>query len=189
MREPKNCWCGNSNLNPFSPDYMLCNQCNTLVSQVGLNPEKLQVNNDSVDFYGKEYWFNHQVSDLAYPNILERARNDLPERCMHWLRTMLKYKLPPAKSLELGCSHGGFVALLQQVGYDATGLEMSPWVVEFARNTFSIPMRLGPLEEQDIPPGSLDIINLFDVMEHLPDPKTTIKQCFSLLKPNGILVI
>lgn len=189
MQKITRCWCGNDQLSVFSDEYAVCTACGTLVSQVGLSAEKTLVVDDSQDFYGKEYWLSHQSADLGFPSIRERARLDLPERDVHWLRTVLKYKLPPAAILELGSAHGGFVALLRQAGYDATGLEMSPWVVEFARQTFDVPMLVGPLEEQKIEPGSLDVIALMDVLEHLPDPLRTMRHALELLKPGGVLVI
>ena len=152
-------------------------------------PEIARVVEDSVEFYGREYWFSHQESELGCPNILARTRADLPERCLHWLRTVLRYKLPPSRVLELGSGPGGFVATLQWAGFDASGLELSPWVVQFVRETFQVPMLLGPVEDQQIEPGSLDVIALMDVLEHLPDPVSTMRHCLRLLKPDGILVI
>ncbi|MGC2063330.1 MAG: methyltransferase domain-containing protein [Thermodesulfovibrionales bacterium] len=116
-------------------------------------------------------------------------RNDLPERCLYWVRTLLEYKLPPAKVLELGSAHGGFVAMLRWASYDATGLELSPWLVEFARSAFGVPMLAGPIEDQNIADGSLDAIVLMDVLEHLPEPLSTLRKCLSLLKPDGVIVI
>ncbi|MGQ9532551.1 MAG: class I SAM-dependent methyltransferase, partial [Desulfotomaculales bacterium] len=118
-----------------------------------------------------------------------RARTDLPERCLYWLRTLLKYKLPPGRVLELGCGHGGFVALLRWAGFEAIGLELSPWVVGFARQTFGIPTLLGPVENQVIEPSSLEAIVLMDVLEHLPNPLSTLRHCLELLKQDGIFVI
>lgn len=183
------CWCGNADLAPFSPDYGECKACGTLVSLVGMSTEELQVSNDETDFYGKNYWLDHQSSELGFPDIFTRARNDLTERNLHWLKTLLKYRLPPAKVLELGCSHGSFVALMRQAGYDSAGVEMSPWVVEFGQKTFGIPISVGPVEALDIAPGSLDVIALMDVLEHLPDPVATMAHCLRLLKPDGILLI
>ena len=45
----------------------------------------------------------------------------------------MKYRLPPANVLEVGCAHGSFVALMRLAGYEASGVEMSPWVVEFGQ--------------------------------------------------------
>ena len=81
------------------------------------------------------------------------------------------------------------MALLHWAGFDATGLELSPWVVQFARKTFGTPMLLGPVEDQQIKLASLDMIALMDVLEHLANPVGTMRHCLELLKPNGILVI
>jgi 2-polyprenyl-3-methyl-5-hydroxy-6-metoxy-1,4-benzoquinol methylase len=160
-----------------------------LVSLAGITPAQLLVRDDETDFYGKQYWLNHQNVDLGSPDIYTRARNDLTERNLHWLRALLKYRLPPARVLELGCAHGSFVALLRQVGYDAGGVEMSPWVVDFGRKTFDVPILIGPIEALEIPLASFDAIVLMDVLEHLPNPVETMKHCLRLLKPDGFLLI
>jgi len=154
-----------------------------------LRAEQTEVRHDEKDFYGKNYWLSHQKDDLGYPDIYDRARSDLPERCVHWLRTVLKYKIPPARTLELGCAHGGFVALLRAAGYDASGLELSPWVAGYAIKTFGTPMLVGRIEEQGVEPGSLDVIMMMDVLEHLPEPTKTVERCLKLLSPTGALII
>lgn len=189
MNHSPTCWCGNAVLQVFSPDYLKCIVCGTLVAAQMPGSEISQVHDDEKDFYGREYWFSHQEVDLGQPNIAIRSRTDLPERCLHWLRTLLKYKLPPGHVLELGSAHGGFVALLRWTGFDAIGLELSPWVAKFACETVGVPTLLGPVESQQIEPSSLDAIALMDVLEHLPDPQATMSHCLSLLKPNGIMVI
>ncbi|MEH1862890.1 MAG: methyltransferase domain-containing protein [Nostoc sp.] len=188
-RPQRHCWCGNNELKSFSPDYLVCTKCGTLVSQTGLTPEQTLVCEDSKDFYGKEYWLSHQSQDLGFPNIYQRTRLDLSERSLYWLRTLLTYKLPPARVLELGSAHGAFVALMRWAGFDATGLELSPWVVDFAQKTFNIPMLLGRVEDQQLEQQSFDAIVLYDVLEHLPNPLATMQYCFSLLKPDGIFII
>ena len=183
------CWCGNTEFIPFSPEYAECGVCGTLISLVGMSLEELTVSNDETDFYGKAYWLDHQSDDLGFPDIHKRARVDLTERNLHWLKALLKYRLPGAKVMELGCSHGSFVALMHHTGYDASGVEMSPWVVEFGKKTFNVPIFVGPVENLDIPAGSLDVVALMDVMEHLPDPVATMAHCLKLLKPDGMLLI
>jgi glycosyltransferase involved in cell wall biosynthesis/2-polyprenyl-3-methyl-5-hydroxy-6-metoxy-1,4-benzoquinol methylase len=189
MTSTRPCWCGNATLDAFSADYGYCKRCGTLVSQADVPDSALQVGDDGADFYGKQYWLDHQREDLKNPDIFDRAERDLAERCLYWLRALLRYRMPTARVLELGAAHGGFVALLRWAGFDATGLEVSPWVVNFARQTFDVPMRLGPLEQQDIPPASLDIIVLNDVLEHLPHPAETMARCAALLKPDGVFVV
>ena len=189
MSEPIACWCGNADLVPFSPGYARCPVCETLVSAEMPVADIAHVVDEDRDFYGREYWFSYQQKHLGHPTIMDRARSDLPERCLYWLQALLKYRRPPARVLELGSSHGGFVAMLRWAGFDATGLEISPWVVDFARETFDVPVLTGPIEDQSIEPASLDVIALMDVLEHLRDPAATMRQCLRLLKPDGILLI
>jgi 2-polyprenyl-3-methyl-5-hydroxy-6-metoxy-1,4-benzoquinol methylase len=183
------CWCGNADFRPFGPEYGECTVCGTAVYLQEMPPEKLLVQNDESDFYGKNYWLERQQDAFGTGDIFTRARTDLAERNLHWLKALLKYRPPAAKVLELGCSHGSFVALMGSAGYDASGVEMSPWVVEFGKKTFGVPISVGPLENLDIPPGSLDVIVSMDVLEHLPDPVTTMARCLELLKPDGLLLL
>jgi 2-polyprenyl-3-methyl-5-hydroxy-6-metoxy-1,4-benzoquinol methylase len=182
------CWCGNSNLLQFDKDYFRCPACETLVATRESEDFDPRVRDESRDFYGSEYWFTHQTADLQCPDIISRSRSDLSERCIHWLKSLLEFKLPPANVLEIGCAHGGFVAMLNQAGFEAGGLELSPSIVRLASDTFRVPVLLGPIEDQSISPGSLDAIVIMDVIEHLPDPVATVARCMELLKPDGILL-
>jgi 2-polyprenyl-3-methyl-5-hydroxy-6-metoxy-1,4-benzoquinol methylase len=188
--QPAVCWCGNTDLADFSDDYLICHACGgTLVARVHPAEAISTVVDDAHDFYGKRYWFEHAEDELGQSDITARSRSDLRDRVIHWLRTLLKYRLPPARVLELGSSHGGFVAVMSWAGYEATGLELSPSIVTLARELFGVTMLLGPVEQQSIDANSLDVIALMDVLEHLPDPVKTIEHCLKLLKPDGILLV
>lgn len=185
------CWCGNSRLEAFSPDYWRCPECETLVVRAMRGEEISLVRDDEHDFYGKNYYLHHVQEDYGLPDLATRARADLPERCLHWLRTFLKYApRENARTLELGCGHGGFVAMLRWAGYDAIGLELSPWLVRQARAWFNVLVLEGRLEDQQLAEGSLDAVILMDVLEHLPDPLRTLGRCVSLLaNPDSFLLI
>jgi 2-polyprenyl-3-methyl-5-hydroxy-6-metoxy-1,4-benzoquinol methylase len=173
----------------FGEGYHRCKACETLIADrdtPGFDP---RVSDESKDLYGKEYWFGHQTDELDCPDIISRSRSDLAERCVHWLKSLLEFKLPPAKLLEIGCAHGGFVAMLRQAGFDAGGLELSPSIVRLATDTFRVPVLSGPVEDQSIPAHSLDAIVMMDVLEHLPDPLATLRRCMELLKTDGIMLV
>jgi 2-polyprenyl-3-methyl-5-hydroxy-6-metoxy-1,4-benzoquinol methylase len=187
--EARACWCGNSEFVPFGPEYGECRACGTLVYLKDMPVEEFLVRDDETDYYGKKYWLEHQKDAFGYPDIYTRARRDLPERNLHWLKTLLKYRLPPAEVLEVGCAHGSFVALMGLAGYRASGVELSPWVAAFGQQSFGISVHTGPVESLDLPKGSLDVIVLMDVLEHLPRPAATMRQCLELLKPEGLLLV
>ncbi len=178
-------------LEDFSPDYGRCPECQTLVLRETRGEAISQVRDDEQDFYGKNYYLRHLQEEHGYPNLETRARADLPERCLHWLQTLLKYVSGPgARTLELGCGHGGFVAMQRWAGLDATGLELSPWLVRQARGLFNVPVLEGRLEEQELAAGLWDAVVMMDVLEHLPDPRQTLGRAVSLLRgPGGFLLI
>jgi 2-polyprenyl-3-methyl-5-hydroxy-6-metoxy-1,4-benzoquinol methylase len=184
----RSCWCGNGVLEPFSDDYRVCRRCETLVSAFEHATDVSRVTADESDLYGKDYWFGH-MDDLGFTNIYDRARSDLVERCPFWLKTLLTYKIPPGKTLELGCAHGGFVATLQWAGFTSTGLELSPAIAQIARDLFEVDVLEGAVEDQRLAPGTFDAIVMMDVLEHLPDPVVTMRRCVQLLKPDGLLLI
>lgn len=175
----RKCWCGHDGLEAFSADYAVCRACGTLVSRAPF----------SAKLYEKGYWLERQTEHHGLPDIRARARFDLPERCTHWLRRLLSLRLPPSRVLEVGCAHGGYVALLNWAGFSAVGTELSPWVAQFAKDTFGVQVLTGLVEDQPFEPGSMDVIVLNDVIEHLPDPLATLTQCASLLAPGGFFVI
>src|ERR1700676_1050596 len=183
------CWCGSSGHEMFSDHYLRCLACGTIHLRSPLPRDVSVVGEDESGLYGKQYWFQHQSSDLGLPEIDSRSRTDLPERDLYWLRTLMKYKPPGAKVLEIGCAHGGFVALARPAGYDAIGLELSPAIVEYARRTFQAPVLCGPIERHSIAAGSLDVIAAMDVLEHFPDPLATLGEYARLLAPDGVLLM
>ena len=173
------CWCGHPQLEAYSDDYKVCRACGTLVSRAA----------QADGLYGREYWSKRQTGHHGLPDIRERARLDLPERCTHWLRRLLSLRIPPARVLEVGCAHGGYVALLGWAGYEAVGTELSAEVAQFAHDTFGVRVLAGPVETQPFEPGSFDVVVLNDVLEHLPDPVATLRHCAGLLSGNGFFVI
>jgi SAM-dependent methyltransferase len=197
--KPIRCWCGNSQLEPFSPDYDCCLDCGSLVCKYPITLDDLVVRDDDADLYGRNYWrlpryyahlFEHEEEYASDLDLDEHARYGLHnDRNLNLLRLLLQHKGSGAKVLEIGCGSGAGVALMQQAGFHAAGLEMSPDVVEFARQTFEITVYQGPIEYQDIQARSLDAIVISRTLEHFPDPLATLQHCLSLLAPDGLLLL
>lgn len=153
------------------------------------DPEYFRVSDSDSGFYSKDYWFDYLPGQLGQPNVVDRARADLPERAVYWLSTVLRFQRPPGRTLELGCGPGAFVGLMAQAGFEAEGLELSPAVVELARRHFGVTVHCGPIEEQSLPQGQYCGVSAFDVLEHLPDPVGTLERAVELLAPGGWLLL
>lgn len=173
------CWCGTDRTNAAPhPAYIVCTNCGTarLRDASFWSPGKLFGDRG---IYGKHYWYQHQEDDLRFPNIDQRAIDDLPQRCLHWVDLFLGYVLPGCSVLEVGCGHGGFLKLLCMAGYEAHGLEVNEEIVQMGRARFGCDVRCGQLSEDLMRELGIDVVAMFDVLEHLPDPISVMRAAAS----------
>lgn len=91
--------------------------------------------------------------------------------------------------LDVGCALGYSLAVAAESGWDARGVEMSAWAAAEARRRFGLDVRQGSLDTVDFPPATFDLITLWDVLEHLADPREGLRRCHELLKPDGHLAL
>jgi SAM-dependent methyltransferase len=93
------------------------------------------------------------------------------------------------RMLDVGCASGAFLCSAADAGWIVVGVEPADVLCAKARQ------RLGgrgevlcaPLQKADLPPASFDVLTLWDVLEHVPDPVAFMRHCMSLLKPRGYL--
>jgi len=91
--------------------------------------------------------------------------------------------------LDVGCGRGLFVKAALEKGWDAYGVEPSPYAGRIACDELSHRVCNGFLEDSGFEDSSFDAVTLWYVLEHVRDPKGTIEFCSRLLKPRGILFI
>ena len=90
--------------------------------------------------------------------------------------------------VDLGCGTGTFLALAPNHGLKGFGIEPYPKLAEFARNEMEVEVYASLEELEDIV-NSVDVIALWDVLEHLENPREILKQVKDRLRPGGLLVI
>jgi SAM-dependent methyltransferase len=90
---------------------------------------------------------------------------------------------PPARLLDAGAGRGRFVAAARAAGYDASGIEPS------GRGAGAANVEPATIEEATVAPGSLDVVTLWHVLEHLEDPGAALAGIASWLRPGGGLLI
>lgn len=96
------------------------------------------------------------------------------------------------KVLEIGTSTGYLTKILKERGNQVVGIELDQNAAEVARQ-YCESMIIGDAEEIDLDrylsPGSIDVIILGDVLEHLKWPGAMLESIKKYLKPNGYLVV
>ncbi len=90
--------------------------------------------------------------------------------------------------LDVGAYTGVFVEIAKDHGWDAWGLEPSSWAVREARSR-GLHMVQGTLETADLPDNAFDVVTLWDVIEHLTDPREALIQARRVLSSDGLLVV
>ncbi|MEE8391286.1 MAG: class I SAM-dependent methyltransferase [Anaerolineae bacterium] len=90
--------------------------------------------------------------------------------------------------LDVGCYTGVFVEIAGRHGWDAWGVEPSQWAVEQAQAR-GLHVVQGTLDTAGLPEAYFDVVTMWDVIEHLTDPRETLERTCRLLKPGGLLVV
>ncbi len=93
-----------------------------------------------------------------------------------------------AKVLDIGTAGGAFLDAAIKFGYDAYGMEPSQDLTNRGKAR-GLRIEQGTIESHNFQNESFDLICLWDVIEHLPDPKASLLEIKKLLKKDGILLI
>ena len=94
-----------------------------------------------------------------------------------------------SRLLDVGANFGFFV---KEAGtwFDARGIEPSPILAEWARTHLQVQVEAGSIyDERAEFRGRFDVVTMFDVIEHLDDPRAALQRCREYLKPEGRLFI
>lgn len=90
--------------------------------------------------------------------------------------------------LDVGCGYGHFIGMMENLGWDATGIEPSSRTVDHARQK-GLNVIETTLDKASFPENSFDAVTAFYVLEHLFDPFSALRKIFLLLKPGGLLIV
>lgn len=96
-----------------------------------------------------------------------------------------------SKVLDIGCATGDFLGVAKGY-YNVWGQDISRFAINVASENYpelEERLQVGSIEKLDYSPASFDAITMWDVIEHLWDPKTTIGIVKQWLRPGGVLFI
>ena len=90
--------------------------------------------------------------------------------------------------LDVGCGAGGMLAPLSRYG-DVAGIEPSEEMVAFCRERGFEHVSVGAVEDLPVGDEALDLVTLFDTIEHVPDDIRALRECRRALAPGGLVFI
>jgi 2-polyprenyl-3-methyl-5-hydroxy-6-metoxy-1,4-benzoquinol methylase len=106
----------------------------------------------------------------------------------HYYALLRKYK-NPGTLLDIGCSTGFFIDVAKKNGWIVRGIEISHDSAKIAQEIHNKDVYEGMLQEGLYPEETFDAITLWDVLEHVPDPKQLLMIVYTLLKKDGLVFI
>jgi len=151
-------------------DVVKCHKCGL----VYVNP-RLSLN-ELKEFYDESY---HQ---FQLEDSLKNLKN---EKIIQIISDLIG---TGGKFLDIGCSTGHFLNTAKEY-FDVLGIELAEWSANFARKTYNIEILNSTLENCHLQSSSFDVVTFFEVIEHLHDPLTFLKEVNRILKPDGILAL
>jgi 2-polyprenyl-3-methyl-5-hydroxy-6-metoxy-1,4-benzoquinol methylase len=158
-----------------------CSRCGLTYAQPRAPHEKILAR------YSRDYFWNEYLPSLgAAEGKYDLAQFDLRHAA---LLQMMAARAPGRRLLEVGCGAGFFLKAAERAGWNVEGIELSEEASRFAVERLQLPIRREPAESSSIAAGSFDAAAMFDVIEHLFDPRAVLTAIARALTPGGLLAI
>ena len=147
------------------------------------------------DFIYLENILNHAALKDYYDNYIDfRLKNKIKlaqRKKMYEIdyKYLNLYK-KSGRLIDIGCSHGGFLKILQKK-YNSFGIDIDSKALEIAKKNRNLNKKLFNINLSEVKKklGKFDIAVLRGVIEHVENPKEYFKQISKILNKNGIIFI
>lgn len=128
-----------------------------------------------------EFYRNSGMRD-GYADSLEALRRetkDDDERRFCFMEKLITNK----RVLDFGCGDGGYLLRAKAVAHEVCGVEMERSVRENLRaEGLACYERINEV-------GEMDVVTMFHVLEHLPDPVGMLQEIMEHITPGGMLIV
>lgn len=174
--------CGSHEARPFMahPPYAIvgCAGCGLRYLSPRPSPEAI------AGLYAETYYHSADSVSHGYSAYTAEAEN--------WRRTFqdrLRHLPAAGKLLDVGAAAGFFVEQARLAGWEAEGVEPSEWASRYAREQLGVPVATGTLESARYPDATFDAVTMWEVIEHLPDPRGFLAEVARVVKPGGLFAL
>ncbi len=160
-----------------------CSDCGL----VYVTPQR-KAENLLAELYEDRLWSSPAPRYFGYGAYREEAQNYL-RTFERRVRAISRFLPSSGTVLDVGCAAGYFLAVMREKGWTVTGVEPSETIASFGMRKFDIPILVGRVEQMSLKAASFDLITLWDVIEHVPNPREFLLHLRKLLKPGGKILL
>lgn len=148
-----------------------CRTCGLVRSDPIADPELL------AQLYGQ--------SSFTYADQVESLRMTYS----HYLAKLDEYGVQKGALLEVGCGNGFFLEEALMQGYTSVkGIEPSAAAIAAASPWLRPHIACDVMRPGILEPEQFDVVCMFQVFDHVADPGALLDECFTLLKPGGLML-
>jgi len=155
----------------YEPDISRCRECHVFFRTPRPTQDDIKKSYDSGSTF--EDWIPQE--------------KDRREGWKRRLRLIVRH-ISSGDLLDVGTGDGHFLEVAQEAGFTVEGTELSDDGINRAKSR-GYSVRKGQLTDIDFGEKRFDVITIWHVLEHVPNPGEVIRKSFSLLRPGGILVV
>lgn len=109
--------------------------------------------------------------------------------CDRYLNVIERFEPKKGRVLDIGAAGGSFLAVAKRRGWQIEGCEPSRWMCQWCERHYNFKIHPGTVFDMKLDDASFDVVTIWDVLEHTPDPKAILQECRRILKPNGLIVV
>lgn len=108
-------------------------------------------------------------------------RDSLFDKILNWeygkvIKTIHRLKPQKGFLLDFGCGKGKFGSIAKSKGWKVKCIETAAERALYAKNIYGLDVDTRPYSTGKISNADFDVLTLFHVLEHLPAPKTLVKE-------------
>lgn len=135
--------------------------------------------------------FNRLAHRWWDPHGEFRALHDINPLRLEWLERQLK--LAGREVLDVGCGGGILAEAMAACGAQVTGIDLSQKALRVAQLhqlEAGLPVRYELASAEDYAartPEAFDAVTCMELLEHVPEPASTVAACARLVKPGGLV--
>lgn len=180
LKKPSSTWlciaCDGIKSEPYLKELIKCSDCGHV------SIKKVPTFEDLKKLYEKEYFFGMEYSDY----IADRPA--LEKNFKQRIDFLKEHISNETVLVEIGCAYGYFLNLLKDNISWHKGFDVSKDSIQYAKSELGINATHSDfLSDKEIRPRSVDLICMWDVVEHLGEPHRHIEKAAQLLKRGGTL--
>jgi 2-polyprenyl-3-methyl-5-hydroxy-6-metoxy-1,4-benzoquinol methylase len=126
------------------------------------------------EYFDREYFELHPGKQKYLAYLIDRVRR----------------VCPTGRVLDVGSGYGFFLRALDDAGYRATGIDVSPHAAQQARR-LGVPQVAAATADGTWPfrDESFEVVTMLDVIEHLHDVGGAVESAWRVLRPGGWLMV